>query len=166
MQAVGMFGYMLKTKDLYLAAPEIFDLVVDKLQTSDPITAIDAIIADFENMSFATYPIKSEKNNNTALNFLGICRGMEILQNVFEYANAWALNIDKKEKVDEEKFALILTDKWDAESFSNYEQSFRYLAMNRNFWFIFLLVTKFGVIEIPFLPTELYRFTRKHKGRK
>ena len=174
MKAVGLFGYMLQAKDLYLAAPDLFDSVVERLQTQDPLAAVDGLIADLVNgrpskhkkkPSFVTYPANSVIDEETeALNFLGICRGMELLDNTLERMTAWSQEIDKTIPIEKEKFALFVTDKWDSDTFMTYEQLFRYLSMNRNFWFVFLLVTKHGVTEIPFLPMELYGITRHKSG--
>ena len=168
MRAIGVLGTMLETGAIYSAASPIFDMITEKFSRNDPLAAMEEILSDFADGKFLcrtggdafnTYPANDFADGEIFPRFLGVASGMALLPDACDGMSDWASRADRKWP-GEEKIAVLITDKWDAEDFAPYEQSFRYLAMNKNFWFILLLATKYGCTEIPFLPLELYRFTR------
>lgn len=63
-----------------------------------------------------------------------------------------------------EKTVFLLTDKWNATTFHDYEVEFLNHAIRDNIWYVFLLVTDYGITRIPFLPgdRETFRCFRLH----
>ena len=171
MRAIGLLGAMLPAKDIYHAASSIFDTIFLRIYQNIPLTAMEEMqeemfrgefLAKCEGEPFSTYPVDdSDGIAEYHSSFLGLCVGMGRLPDVLENTKLWSDRVDTPERLQEEKCAVLLTDKWDTAEFTPYEQPFRYLAMNRNFWFVFLLATKHGITEIPFLSPELYSFTRQ-----
>lgn len=171
MRNIGLLGAMLPAKDIYLAASSLFDDILKRISENTPLSVMEEMqeelfrgefLAKCDGEPFNTYPIDDSEDTVAYHNsFLGLCVGMGRLPDVLENMKLWTEHVDTQEQLHVGKCAVLLTDKWDAVEFSPYEQPFRYLAMNRNFWFVFLLATKHGITEIPFLPSELYPFTRR-----
>ena len=166
MRNIGILGSMIQLKDIYASSSTIFDIVMTRLEENSPLEAIDGIAKDLIDgiplvkESFDSYPSANMANENTCQKqFLGICRGRDLLEDTLSATKLWAQIADERFPSSETKSVLFLTDKWN-DTFSAYDQPFRYLAMNKGFWFTFVLVTAHGITEIPFLPLELYRFTR------
>ena len=171
MRNIGILGAMLPVKDIYHAAPGLFDVILSRISADSPLSAAEALQAElFQGTridtdavtSFSTYPTcgTTDENANDS-GFLALCTGLERLSDALENVLQWTERLDTPDTMKQEKCAVLLTDKWDTAEFAPYEQQFRYLSMNRNFWFILLLVTEHGCTEIPFLPLELYAFTRR-----
>ena len=59
-----------------------------------------------------------------------------------------------------EKTVFLLTDKWNAATFRDYEVEFLNHAIRDNIWYVFLLVTDYGIARIPFLPGDRDAFRR------
>ena len=49
---------------------------------------------------------------------------------------------------------VLVTDKWDGDSFASYRDRFIENAFRSGIWFQMLLVSDFGLAEIPFLPRD------------
>ena len=174
MRALGLLGAMLPAKDIYLAASSLFDTIITRISENTPLAVMEEMqeelfrgefLAKCGGEPFNTYPLDDSEDVKASHNsFFGLCVGMGRLSDVLENTKLWSDRVDTPERLQEEKCAVLLTDKWDTAEFSPYEQPFRYLAMNRNFWFVFLLATKHGITEIPFLPSELYPYTRRQNS--
>lgn len=54
----------------------------------------------------------------------------------------------------QDKTVMILTDKWDYDTFRKYEKKLLNHAIQDGIWYIFLLVTDYGYTQIPFLPND------------
>lgn len=88
--------------------------------------------------------------------FLAVCRGEQKLKGVFDVV------IKQSKKIAEhyrnchgqEKTVMILTDKWDYDTFRKYEKKLLNHAIQDGIWYIFLLVTDYGYTQIPFLPND------------
>lgn len=61
---------------------------------------------------------------------------------------------------DERKTVFLLTDKWSSDAFRDYELTFLNHAIRNNIWYVFLLVTDYGITQIPFLPEDRDFFRR------
>lgn len=61
---------------------------------------------------------------------------------------------------DERKTVFLLTDKWNSDAFRDYELTFLNHAIRNNIWYVFLLVTDYGITQIPFLPEDRDFFRR------
>lgn len=170
MKATGFMASLLQIQDLYRASAPVLDFVMNKLSLTDPLSAMENIVSELgdekfiskqgENM-FNAYPINLN-NNKCYPYFLGICRGIDTLDDVWEVIQNWAKKADKNFPVSTDKISILLTDKWN-DSFDAYEQNFRYLTMRKGFFFMNFLATQNGIAEIPFIPAELFSFTRFEK---
>ena len=58
------------------------------------------------------------------------------------------------------KTVFLLTDKWNATTSRDYEVEFLNHAIRDNIWYVFLLVTDYGITKIPFLPGNRDAFRR------
>ena len=170
MMLIGFPGAMLQASGVYRLSADLLAPVLETFSAGDPLSALEELRSGCLDGSFSqkagscsTYPSDDSEDDACYPKFIGVANGMELLSDALEAMGRWAERADRTYKSGE-KCAVLLTDKWDAAEFEEYEQSFRYLAMNRNFWFIFLLATKYGCTEIPFLPPELYSFTRLGGG--
>lgn len=54
----------------------------------------------------------------------------------------------------EEKTALLIVDHWNASAFEKYESLLTEYALKHQLWTILLLVTRAGVVQIPYLPNR------------
>ena len=170
MRALGLLGAMLPAKDIYCTTPSLFDVILSRISQNAPLTAMEEMQDEMfrgefldkcEGKPFNIYPAEDVGDSKECYNgFLGLCAGMGRLPDVLENMKLWMERADSPKSLLTEKCGVLLTDKWNAAEFAPYEQPFRYFAMNRNFWFVFLLATQHGITEIPFLPPELYPFTR------
>ena len=168
MRATGIMGAMLLTRDICRAADHLLTPVLNRLALQDPLTAMESLVSDLtegrpvggkgEDL-FNAYPSGRSEDVCKPF-FLGICRGMDLLEDVLDAMGTWAKEADSSYPSAKDKIALLLTDKWN-DAFEAYEQTFRYLAMNKGFFFLILLGTRGGISEIPFLPVELFSFTRQ-----
>ncbi len=86
--------------------------------------------------------------------FLAICRGEKTLNEAFKEMQAKSFKIAKKYGMDKsvQKTVILLTDKWNNNTFRKYEKYFLNHALHDDIWYIFLLVTDYGYTQIPFLP--------------
>lgn len=105
----------------------------------------------FSNIS--TYPFGT-KTDDVFSRFLAICRGNEKLEAVLRITLAQAKKMAEKFNKDEAKTIILVSDKWDLETFRKYEKQILKYAVNEGIWFIFLLATDYGYTEIPFLPHD------------
>lgn len=84
--------------------------------------------------------------------FIGICAGSERLSRVLDQAVRQCRQMQKKFSWDTPKSVIILTDKWNDPIFQDkYERTFIRFALDTNVMFVFLLVTAYGIVRIPFL---------------
>ncbi len=67
------------------------------------------------------------------------------------YSDKMARNV----KTDDPKTVIVITDYWNPKIFRKYEKEMLKHAMKDGIWYIFLLLTDYGVTQIPFLP--IYR---------
>ena len=121
--------------------------------------------AEMNHQGFAYNSYSFGKVSENLYNrFLGICWPKTSLNNVLKAALRWAGKIKKYE--DSKEFenpsdippcvhpvAFILTYKWDALAFRKIEEKFLEYAA-QGIWFIFILVTDYGCVQIPFLPNN------------
>lgn len=174
MRALGLLGAMIPAKDIYCATPGLFDIILSRISQNVPLAAMEEMQEEMfrgeflnkcEGEPFNIYPAEDMDDIKECHNgFLGLCVGMGRLPDVLEKMKSWTERVDEQKPLQTEKCGVLLTDKWNAAEFAPYEQPFRYFAMNRNFWFVFFLATQHGITEIPFLPPELYLFTRQQSS--
>ena len=159
MRALGLLGAMLPAKDIYLAASSLFDTIITRISENTPLAVMEEMqedlfrgefLAKCGEEPFNTYPLDDSEDSEAYHNsFLGLCVGMGRLSDVLENMKLWSNRVDMPERLQEEKCAVLLTDKWDTAEFTPYEQPFRYLAMNRNFWFVVIFVKYFSYFHLP-----------------
>ena len=168
MRAIGLIGSMFQVRDIYKASSELLEIVLERLSIHDPIYALENLQADISDGKilgkrkkpfFNSYPKAGEADIHP--NFLAICRGMELFTDMMEEVNDWSIQADREQPLVVMNNVCVFTDKWEWDAFETYDQPFRFLSLNRNFWFTFFLVTKHGITEIPFLPLELFSCTRQ-----
>lgn len=168
MRAIGLIGSMFQVRDIYKASSDLLDIVLERLSIHDPIYALESLQDDIANGKilgkrrkpfFNSYPATGEADIYP--NFLAICRGMELFAEMMEGVNDWSKQADREQPLSVMKNVCVFTDKWEWDAFEAYDQPFRFLSLNRNFWFTFFLVTKHGITEIPFLPLELFSYSRQ-----
>ena len=85
--------------------------------------------------------------------FLAVCRGKQGLGGVLQIVERQCKRMTTVCK-DERKGILIITDKWDSETFRKHEKKLLKYAVHDNIWIVILLVTEYGYIQIPFLPNR------------
>ena len=110
----------------------------------------------FNNLN--TYPV-NELSEKTYNDFVGICQGKTtfnaVMKAASEQCKRMADKYDNKIGSPIEKTVLIISDKWNTTQFrKNYAVSFIHYAHHHNIYFIFLLVTDFGITRIPFSSCE------------
>lgn len=88
--------------------------------------------------------------------FLAVCRGKRKLKDVFDVVVQQSKKIAKHYPIShgQDKTVMILTDKWDYDTFRKYEKKLLNHAIQDGIWYIFLLVTDYGYTQIPFLPNN------------
>lgn len=108
-----------------------------------------AVDSMFNQVSINTYPFGTP-TKDVFSEFLGICVGETKLQQALEAVRRYCENTKKLPSQDE-KTVVLLTDKWDGTIFrEKFELGFLHYALENNILFIFLLVTDYGIIRIPF----------------
>ena len=132
-------------------------------QQALPDDAPEAPHIQGNGFGYNSYPF-GDVSNNLYNRFLGICWPKTKLNDVLKAALVWAEEIKKHNDPDEFKDSLdippyehaaafILTYKWDAVAFRKLEERFlEYAACG--IWFVFILVTDYGCVQIPFLPNN------------
>jgi len=132
-------------------------------QQALPDDAPEAPHIQGNGFGYNSYPF-GDVSNNLYNRFLGICWPKTKLNDVLKAALVWAEAIKKHNDPDEFKDSLdippyehaaafILTYKWDAVAFRKLEERFlEYAACG--IWFVFILVTDYGCVQIPFLPNN------------
>jgi len=102
---------------------------------------------------YNTYPV-GIPTDEIFCDFLGICSEEDALLPVLNAADKFCKKAMAKHPSDD-KTVLILTDKWDDYAFRRkYAMKFVKLALDHNIVFVFLLVTDYGVVRIPYLPSD------------
>ena len=84
---------------------------------------------------------------------LAVCRGKMTLRGFLEEVLARSKRM-LQTFPNEKKTVIILTDKWDATIFRKYEKIFLNYALQYEVCYIILLVTDYGITDIPFLPRD------------
>lgn len=123
-----------------------------------PMRTIDNILSqkgavmcgdDWGTLPYNTYPFGTPGTLQPRL--LTICRGKEKLGHFLEevLAKSWKM---QRKYPHEEKTVIILTDKWDNATFKKHEKIFLKYAVQNEIRYIILLITDYGITEIPFLP--------------
>lgn len=106
-------------------------------------------------MPVNTYPF-GEKHARLAPRYLAVHRdGKESLNHFF--SKSVLPHIDKMLSAlpeQENKTVLLILDHWNPSVFEKYEATFLEYAMHHHLWTILLCVTKYGVVQIPFLPNQ------------
>ena len=130
MRNIGILGAMLPVKDIYHAAPGLFDLLLSRFSQDSPLAAAEAIQAElFQGFRigadavtpFNTYPTISVTEEDTDhTGFLSLCTGMERLSDALENMLQWTERVDTLQLLKQEKCAVLLADKWDAAEFLVY----------------------------------------------
>lgn len=103
--------------------------------------------------SYNSYPFGVE-TDVVHSKFLGVCKGKTRLDDVLKEAVRHSDDVVKCCPEYYERTTVILTDKWDAKTFAKYEKAFLRYACKHDIFPIFLLVTDYGYIQIPFLPND------------
>ncbi len=110
-----------------------------------------------------TYPF-GEKTDITYPRFFGVCRGKKTFTHFFEKVVLPQINRMKSLK-ESEKTALLILDKWSQQEFEKYEAELLNAAFQNNVWTVMLLVTGYGLVQIPFLPNDRRLTLRYFKNR-
>ena len=108
--------------------------------------------------SLNTYPV-DELSENTYPEFVGICQGKTtfnaVMKATSEQCRRMVDELDNKIGAPIDKTILIISDKWNTTQFrKNFAVPFIHYAHHHNVYFIFLLVTDFGITRIPFSSCE------------
>lgn len=85
--------------------------------------------------------------------FLGVCRGRTGLKETLEEARKYSERVAKGHLFDC-AVVTIVTDKWTNNTFNKYAQTFLDYAHDYNITYVFILITDFGYVQIPFLPLD------------
>lgn len=105
-----------------------------------------------------TYPF-GKPTDKTYNEFFGVSAGKTTLRDVLNRAKDYCERASKELPTDEPKTVVILTEKWDTPMFRRlFDKAFRYYALEYNIWFIFILVTDYGMTRIPFLAWDRDEF--------
>ena len=123
------------------------------LQNIDSIIAQDGAKSNCGKPWFNTIPFGTPSDTFPYL--LAVCRGKSTLPGILRKIKGQCSKIVKKYPgKDTEKIVVLLTDKWDTNTFEKYDKVFLNHALKDNFSFIILLVTEYGYTQIPFLPND------------
>lgn len=113
-----------------------------------------------ESEKINTYPF-GQKTKEIYPRMLAVCRGNKNIGTVFNAMEKQAERMaseypdpENDPRVGQGLSIFLLTDKWSPSEFSKVEQKFINYALHNGIWFVFLLVTDYGVTEIPFLPND------------
>ena len=100
------------------------------------------------------YPCSKNKKT-VAPEFLGLCYGKTTLRNILNRVEDQCEKMIRNYTTKQNKTILILTDKWDTQMFkAEYAATFLNYAHTHKILFMFLLVSEFGVSQIPFLTWD------------
>lgn len=88
--------------------------------------------------------------------FLAVCRGKRKLKETFDIVVQQSKKIAKHYPIShgQDKTVMILSDKWDYDTFRKYEKKLLNHAIRDGIWYIFLLITDYGYTQIPFLQNN------------
>lgn len=116
-------------------------------------TKVDAKID--EKPWYNTWPFGTPTEEVCA-KFLAVCRGKRKLKETFDIVVQQSKKIAKYYPIShgQDKTVMILSDKWDYDTFRKYEKKLLNHAIRDGIWYIFLLVTDYGYTQIPFLPNN------------
>lgn len=116
-------------------------------------TKVDAKID--EKPWYNTWPFGAPTEEVCA-KFLAVCREKRKLKETFDIVVQQSKKIAKYYPIShgQDKTVMILSDKWDYDTFRKYEKELLNHAIRDGIWYIFLLVTDYGYTQIPFLPNN------------
>lgn len=141
---------------------EVNRIIHHSCESSGLLGSIDDLLAasteDLSSQSSGdpminTYPY-GVKTNKLFTRFLAICRGKTRSKTVFNRIISQCRKMSRHFPSEEPKTVFLLTDKWDSNTFGEYEAEMLNYALHDNIWFVFLLVTDYGITQIPFLPND------------
>ena len=99
-----------------------------------------------------------EETDEVFRRFLGVCRGTVTLKTVIEEALKYSDRAIARFGEKTDAVAFILTDKWDPKAFKKYKKDLVRNAADHGIWYVFILVTDYGYVQIPFLPNRRGEF--------
>ena len=102
-----------------------------------------------------------EETDSVFKKFLGVCRGTTTLKAVIEEALKYSERAIAAFGEDTDALAFILTDKWDSKAFKKYKKKLIQNAADHGIWYVFILVTDYGYVQIPFLPNRREEFDER-----
>ncbi len=108
----------------------------------------------FSTIEYNSWPFGVQTNDiyNRAV---GLCKkGIHPLGGVLAKMMEYSSQMSKKFGLKEIKTVIVITDYWDPKLFLKYEKTMLNYALKYGIWYIFLLVTDYGVTQIPFLPNN------------
>ncbi len=73
----------------------------------------------------------------------------------------WSESTDPK-KV-EPRTVMILADKWDDKTFTEFEERFLKHTALDSIWFVFLLATDNGYTQISFVDNDMYSYAKSYR---
>ncbi|MGN1415601.1 MAG: hypothetical protein ACI4XF_02070 [Oscillospiraceae bacterium] len=141
---------------------EVNRIIHHSCESSGLLGSIDALLSaspeDLSSQSggnplINTYPY-GVKTNKLFTRFLAICRGKTRSKTVLNRIISQCRKMSRHFPSEEPKTVFLLTDKWDSNTFGEYEAELLNYALHDNIRFVFLLVTDYGVTQIPFLPND------------
>ena len=109
-------------------------------------------------LKFNVYPL-GKKDEELHPEYLAICRGNETLNHylkaVDKHLQEMEVRIEMRSgRAGVESVVFLLTDKWDPKVFDKFGSSLTSHFIKGNMWIVILLVTDYGVAQIPFLPND------------
>lgn len=127
-----------------------------------PLQILDDIVnqpeaEDGESADYNIYSgnVKKRKLPPPKSRLVAICKGQQKLPGFLRGILRESRNMIRDSNG--EKQITVLTDKWDLSVFHKYERDFLISALRDKVQYIFLLVTEYGITDIPFLP-QGFRF--------
>lgn len=130
-------------------------LVVDGINGATPLDNLQVLqscagrpVEGAPKGEYNTYPF-GEDTNTVYPRLFAVCAGKAPLRAALNHIQSQSR---KMAVLPGEKTVFLLTDKWNAATFRDYEVEFLNHAIRDNIWYVFLLVTDYGITRIPFLP--------------
>ena len=130
-------------------------LVVDGINGATPLDNLQVLqscagwpVEGDPKGEYNTYPFGADMNT-VYPRLLAVCDDKAPLRAALNHIQSQSR---KMAVLPGEKTVFLLTDKWNAATFRDYEVEFLNHAIRDNIWYVFLLVTDYGITRIPFLP--------------
>lgn len=106
---------------------------------------------DSDDFPINTFPFGA-RTKGVYPEFIGVCAGEEAILHALVAIDGYCKQVAESFPPDELKTVVLLTDKWDSFRFQrDYEYPFANYMLQHNIFFVFLLVTDYGISRIPFL---------------